>query len=49
MEQATKGYLNSKEVEYFPEKNEVHISKIFYWYKGDFKGSKGVIRFFKHY
>ena len=49
LEQATKNFLNSSEVKYLPEKNEVHISKIFYWYKGDFHGNKGVIAFFKHY
>jgi len=49
LEQATKSFLNSNEIEYFPEKNEIHISKIFFWYKGDFNGSKGVLQFFRDY
>ena len=46
---AANAFLNSGEVIYKKEENTVYISKIFYWYKGDFGGKKGTIQFLKKY
>ena len=38
---ATRSFLES-ETDVDPEKKEIHISRLFQWYKGDFGGSRGI-------
>ncbi len=38
---ATQSFLEG-ETDFYPDKKEVHISMLFKWYLGDFKGTKGI-------
>jgi len=49
LEMATSSFLNSSEIEYKEKENKVYISKIFFWFKGDFGGKRGAIRLLKKY
>jgi hypothetical protein len=43
-------FINSDQVEVFPERGEVLISKIFKWYRGDFgRGKRALLDFIIHY
>ncbi len=42
-------FINSNEVVYDPVNNTLRISRIFKWYKKDFKGEKGVVQFISKY
>ncbi len=48
LETATLSYLES-ETKYVTEKNEVWISKLMLWFRGDFGGKKGILQFLKKY
>ena len=48
LELATRSFLK-KEVQFKPDENKVYVSKIFYWYKGDFGGKSGILKFLKKY
>ncbi|MEO1261701.1 MAG: DUF547 domain-containing protein [Bacteroidota bacterium] len=43
---ATLSFLES-ETEYFPDKKEIHISRLFQWYLGDFGGHRGIRKILK--
>jgi len=46
LEMATLSFLEG-ETEVFEEKKEIHISKLFKWYHGDFGGNKGIRKILK--
>jgi hypothetical protein len=43
LEKATKGFLN-KTTEYNQENNQVEVTALFSWFRGDFGGKKGIIK-----
>lgn len=46
LEMATLSFLEA-DVEVLPESKEVHISRLFHWYIGDFGGRNGIKRFLR--
>ena len=45
---ATRSFLRN-EARFEKDENKVYISKIFYWYKGDFGGKSGTLKILKKY
>lgn len=48
LDEASRSYI-SQDLVQNPEKNEITISTIFYWFKGDFGGNQGILQFLKNY
>lgn len=48
LEVATQAFLEN-ETKVFPEKREIHASRLLLWYQGDFGGKKGALRFLNRY
>jgi len=48
LERATRGYLDST-VEYDADAGVVRVPRVFLWYRGDFGGGDGILRFLQKY
>lgn len=49
IDKAANNFINSSEVQIFPDENRILISPIFKWYKNDFGGNQGTINIIAKY